>query len=85
MLTLQKIKLSNIGEYFFLKNSKILQFYDVYIRNHKLIWSLLVIRFPKILYKDQKLIEQTVETAAVLVIFFFAKLGPKYDSCFRLN
>ena len=55
------------------------------IRNPTLIWSLLVIRFRKILYKDQKLIEQTVETAAVSVIFFFAKLGSKYDSCFRLN
>ena len=84
--TLEKITLFNNGEYFFFKNLTILQFlYEVYMRNSKLIWSLLVIRFSKTLYKNQKLIERNVKIAAVSVIFCFAKLGPKYDSCFRLN
>ena len=47
LLTLQKITLSNIGEVFF--SQKFCSFYEVYVRNFKLIRSLLVIRFSIIL------------------------------------
>ena len=38
---------------FFSKIQKFSSFYEVYIRNPKLIWSLLVIRFSKIFYSTQ--------------------------------
>ena len=78
LLTLQKITLSNIGEYFFHKNSKILRFNEVYIRNPKLIWSLLVIRFSKIFYSTQW---------AYLLVYYqlqmISKVKIKNYSCFQ--
>ena len=53
LLALQKITLSNTGEYLFIKNLKILQFLRRLYKKPTLIWSFHVIRFFKILYSTQ--------------------------------